>query len=232
MADLTVSNQPSDLERIIAEGDLSLLTPSQRVEYYHRRCESMGVDAMARPFDYLKLNGKLILYANKTCTDLLRKTHGISIAITGRETQGDVYIVTARATMPDGRHDESTGVVPIGGLKGEALSNAYLKCETKAKRRVTLSVVGLGMLDETEVVTIPSAKSVSVTEDGEIVSNEPSAEDVATALLEYNEKLNASTTVEHLMALYSEASKDVRIPKKSLELIKKSCASKKKEVGS
>jgi hypothetical protein len=40
---------------------------------------------------------------------------------------------------------------------GEALEIAFLKAETKSKRRVTLSICGLGMLDETEVETIPGA---------------------------------------------------------------------------
>ena len=35
-----------------------------------------------------------------------------------------------------------------------ALANAIMKAETKAKRRVTLSICGLGMLDETELETI------------------------------------------------------------------------------
>jgi hypothetical protein len=48
--------------------------------------------------------------------------------------------------------------VTVGGLKGESKANAMMKAETKAKRRVTLSICGLGMLDETEVETIPSAQ--------------------------------------------------------------------------
>src|SRR6185312_3719783 len=35
-----------------------------------------------------------------------------------------------------------------------------MKAETKAKRRVTLSICGLGMLDETEVDSIPDARRV------------------------------------------------------------------------
>jgi hypothetical protein len=41
------------------------------------------------------------------------------------------------------------------------LANCYLKAITKAKRRVTLSLLGLGMLDETEVETIPDAEIVT-----------------------------------------------------------------------
>ena len=70
---------------------------------------------------------------------------------------GEIYIVTARAKDRTGREDESTGAVPLGNLKGDALANALMKAETKSKRRVTLSIAGLGWLDETELETIPSA---------------------------------------------------------------------------
>jgi hypothetical protein len=51
----------------------------------------------------------------------------------------------------------STGAVSIVNVNGEARANAMMKAETKAKRRVTLSICGLGMLDETEVESIPEA---------------------------------------------------------------------------
>jgi hypothetical protein len=104
------------------------------------------------------LNGKLRLYALRDCADQLRRLHGISISITSRERLGDVYIVTVRAKDRTGREDESTGAVALGTLKGDALANALMKAETKAKRRVTLSLAGLGWLDETELETIPQVR--------------------------------------------------------------------------
>src|SRR5262249_26019891 len=56
----------------------------------------------------------------------------------------------AAATLPDGRQDESIGGVSLEGLKGESRSNAMMKAETKAKRRGTLSIFGLGVPDEKE----------------------------------------------------------------------------------
>ena len=44
------------------------------------------------------------------------------------------------------------GVVSITGLKGENLANAMMKAETKAKRRATLSICGLGWMDEVEAL--------------------------------------------------------------------------------
>jgi len=153
---------PNVIEQVIAKGDLAKLSAEERVAYYVRTCESLGLNPLTKPFEYITLNGKLTLYARKDATEQLRKIHGVSLAIVGRELVDDVYLVTARATMADGRTDESIGAVAIGGLKGEARANAIMKAETKAKRRVTLSACGLGMLDENEVETIPDARPVPV----------------------------------------------------------------------
>jgi hypothetical protein len=139
------------LERVVIQGDLSKLAPVERVQYYNAVCRSIGVNPLTRPFDYIVLNGKLQLYAKRDCTDQLRRLHGISVEIVSRERLEDLCVVTARAVGAQQRHDESIGVVAIQGLRGEALANAMMKAETKAKRRVTLSLCGLGLLDESEV---------------------------------------------------------------------------------
>jgi len=141
--------------RVLLHGDLKQLTPSQKISYYRAVCESVGLNPLTQPFAYITLNGKEILYALKGATDQLRQVHHVAITIAAREVVEDTYIVTARASLPDGRTDESIGAVPLGGLKGEHRANAMMKAETKAKRRVTLSMVGLGMLDESEVESLP-----------------------------------------------------------------------------
>ena len=162
----------SAIEQVLITGDLSKLTPEQRVTYYNRTCESLKLNPLTRPFDYLMLNSKLVLYARRDCADQLRRNQGISIKIVSREKVDDLYVVTAQASTPAGRCDESIGAVPLGpGVKGENLANALMKGETKAKRRVTLSICGLGMLDETELDTIKGARRVTVTQDGEIIED-------------------------------------------------------------
>jgi hypothetical protein len=148
---------PRVIEQVLLAGDLSKLTPDQRLSYYNRVCESLGLNPLTQPFAYLKLGGREILYAKKDATEQLRMIHHISIDPAGftREVIEGVYIVTAPASTPSGRTDVSTGAVAIEGLKGENRANAMMKAETKAKRRVTLSICGLGMLDETEIDTIP-----------------------------------------------------------------------------
>lgn len=144
------------IEQILIRGDLSSMNEVERVTYYKAVCDTVGLNPMTKPFDYITLNGKLVLYAKRDATDQLRKIHNVSIKITARETIEGVYVVTAQARMPSGREDESTGAVHTAGLKGDMLANAYMKAETKAKRRVTLSICGLGLLDETEVADIPN----------------------------------------------------------------------------
>ena len=148
---------PTIVQSVLLSGDLSRLTADQGVSFYNRICESLGLNPLTQPFAYLKLSGREVLYAKKDATEQLRFLHNISIDPKGftREVIEGVYVVTAPASMPNGRTDVSTGAVPIDGLKGESRANAMMKAETKAKRRVTLSICGLGMLDETEVETIP-----------------------------------------------------------------------------
>jgi hypothetical protein len=155
---------PADIEKVLVEGNLAALKPEQRVSYYNATCQSLGLNPLTTPFDYLNLNGKLRLYAKKDATDQLRRHYGVSIHITAREVVHDVYVVTARAVLPSGREDESTGAVTVKGKAGEELANAWMKAETKAKRRVTLSICGLGFLDESELESVRGARVVSASQ--------------------------------------------------------------------
>ena len=155
----TLAMQPSQgqalaIEAALVGGDLKDLNPQGRIDYYNALCQSLKLNPLTKPFAYITLNGKLTLYALKDCTEQLRKINGVSITNVDPKQVGDLLVVVASAKDRDGRVDSSTGAVSIGALKGEALANAMMKCETKAKRRVTLSLCGLGFLDETEVDTL------------------------------------------------------------------------------
>jgi hypothetical protein len=141
---------PEVMEKVLLTGDLASLTPPQRLSYYESVCKALNLNPLTKPFEYIMLNGKLTLYARKDCTDQLRRIYGISIRVMSRETIDGVFTVVARAEMASGRDDESIGAVFLPS-SGEARANAIMKAETKAKRRVTLSICGLGMFDETEI---------------------------------------------------------------------------------
>lgn len=168
-----VQRQGEAIEAVLINGDLAKLSPEQRVQYYRKVCDSLGLNPLTKPFAYITLNGKLTLYALKDATEQLRSLHGVSIIELTSQRLEDVFVVTAKAAKQDGRTDAATGAVAIAGLKGENLANALMKAETKAKRRATLSICGLGMLDETEaeplmarepqiVVSAPPAPAVAL----------------------------------------------------------------------
>jgi|SRR5580765_2144476 hypothetical protein len=144
------------MESVIIKGDLSNLTPDERVKYYTETCSSLGLNPLTQPFSYITLNNKLTLYASRNCADQLRKINGVSLEIVSRSVENDILRVHVRARLPDGRTDEDFGSVYYPEtLKGEARANAEMRAITKGKRRVSLSVCGLGWLDELEIDDLP-----------------------------------------------------------------------------
>ena len=151
-----VKREPLELsidvvEQLMVNGNLAGLTQPQRIEYYAYVCDRAGLDAATRPFDYITMNSKLVMYANKGCAQQLRRIHGVSVVEAHKELTDDLCTFTVIVKNANGRTDSGTGVIWIKGLTGEKLANAIMKAETKAKRRATLSICELGMLDETEI---------------------------------------------------------------------------------
>ena len=72
-------NELTQIETVLVAGDLAKLSADQRLTYYQRLCESLGLNPLTQPFQYLQLSGKLVLYATKSCTEQLRQLHGVSI---------------------------------------------------------------------------------------------------------------------------------------------------------
>lgn len=200
------------LEQVLIQGDLKSLTPAQRTEYYLRVCDSLGLNPLTRPFEYLTFQGRLVLYARRDCTEQLRRRDGISITIVNRRVEAGVYTVSARAKTADGREDESDGVVCIEGLKGESLANAFMKAETKAKRRVTLSICGLGMLDESEAGEIPGAAAVPV----EVV---PPQATPYTPAEQFGRMIDAAETLDQLRGVMAAVNAEAKAGRLASALI-------------
>jgi hypothetical protein len=199
----TTTLELSGIERVLITGDLSDLTPEQRIRYVAMVCQSTGLNPLTKPFEYMELDApgggkRLVLYAKRDATDQLRRLHNIDAEVTLREVTTDAdgrmsYEIIARGKMPvilpngkdHTRIDESLAVIPLCAENGEwkdsntadpknpgkkkryfdrdgtwrsltptEAANAKMKCETKAKRRVTLSICGLGLLDETEIADV------------------------------------------------------------------------------
>lgn len=193
------------LNSLIMAGDMSKLNQKEKLDYYHGICKSIGLNPLTKPFDYMKLNGKEVLYATKGAAEQLRNIKGISVISQNIEWTEDLVVVTVEGRDRDGRVDTETGFAyilepeeirtgwdrqanrPIMGknpkagqpLAGEAKGNVLLKAITKAKRRLTLSMAGLGMLDETEVESIPTAQKIDITDSIEVIKKKPISKEFA-----------------------------------------------------
>jgi len=185
--------EEESIAELISTGDLSSLDPVRRGKYLYNLCKALGLNPISRPFDFLTLKDpsgkpKTILYANRTASDQLRFNHRIVSDVVyagplriGDLIRPDVYCVeldmklpldTDNEGHPTYRVERAVGCVATGTyqgdklilLTGEALANAIMKCYTKALRRGTLSIVGLGFPDETEVPDIRSYGGSGVTD--------------------------------------------------------------------
>lgn len=151
------------LEKVLSTGDLGDLTPKQRTELYISTCESLGLNYRTMPFRFIKFpQGGTQLYAQRGAADQLRKVNGLSLVKLETQFANDLVMVTARYRDRDGREDEDVGAVFVGNLRGLELANAIKKAVTQAKRRATLSMCGLGFLDESETDDVPRATTTAV----------------------------------------------------------------------
>ena len=170
--------QPEAVSRALLAGDLSKLSPEDRIQYYLALCQSSGLNPLTRPFIVMRAeSGEMVWYATRECAEQLRKLHRVSMRVLSRErTEDGLYIVTVEASTPEGRVEQAQGIVPLAKAKGSwkttqqgkryfdeaktsdgevifqplhgtELANALHKAESKAKRRATLALCGLGLPD-------------------------------------------------------------------------------------
>lgn len=168
-------------------GDLAGLNDGQILSHINYLCEKFDLDPALTPFLVYKSGPRLQIYARKSCTEQLAVKHEISFEIRERQRDKDVFTVLTRLTLKDGRYTDSTGVVAIAGLEGESLSNSFMKCETKSKRRGVLSLLGLGVPDESEIDSIPGATTV-VPKNGSTPEPQHRVEEQGKAKLAYEDE--------------------------------------------
>jgi hypothetical protein len=198
------NNLPGDLlEKVTLGNDLSDLTAIERIQYVTSICQTLGLNPVTRPIQIMKFQNKLVPYFSKDATEQLRKINKVSILnINTKMHDGGVYVVTATASTPDGRQDSSTGAIVVQGLKGDVLANAMMKAETKAKRRVTLSICGLGFIDECEVNSIPGAQKIEVhpVNENKMIENDSEVD-------QWLQDIKDADSIPALQAVFTEAKK-------------------------
>lgn len=173
------------VDALVVHNDLSKLSPLQRVSYHAMICARHHLDPYAKPFDFLMLDGKLTMYPNKRCAEMLRYNHQISVKKVREERVGDLWCVEVEGRRPSGQVDFATKYVPLytvdrdgskRTLAGNKLSDAMAKCETGAKRRLTFSMVALGGAEGEYDDERPGGRTVILDASGEIVEHPTEAQ--------------------------------------------------------
>ena len=165
---------PEKIEQALIGGNLINLTPEERVKLYMQTCKSLKLNPMTKPFEFILMKDwnenseKLILYATRNCTDQLRSVYGASDvpgSLHRSEDEGALYAEIA-VVGRNGRVSQDLGVIPFlrykkGGGTWDVrtsprdLANAKMHVVTKARRRATLALYGLGgIVDESELDTM------------------------------------------------------------------------------
>lgn len=157
---------PSDEETIkeaanlMVTGDLSKMTMVQKAQFLYKLAKAEGIPPFPPPYAIGKDNmGKEKIISTKNRAESLRKRDGISTKTLykgplrmGSEFNMEYYEVEVEGSTRDGRTATGTGVNYIKGAMGQELANKIMGCETKAQNRVTNSLSGSGLMDETEAV--------------------------------------------------------------------------------
>ena len=165
------------ISNLVLNGDISKMSNEMKVEYYNKLCHSLNLNPVTKPFQIISFQGKTILYATKDCTEQLRKINKVSIVELNQDIKEGLCISKCKVQDKDNRYDIATGVVV---LPSDAIgkANGIMKCETKAKRRATLSICGLGILEESELDTMPAYVTVPISDIQKIESKDKKAENV------------------------------------------------------
>ena len=147
------------MQRVSAAGrDTKALTHEERVATLSALSKALGLNPLTNPVQFLSLSGREVLYVTKQATDQIAARLRLNReTVAGPEVRdfGGTKLVfcQVKVTAPDGRSEVSTATLPFTDPV-----NVLMKCETKAKRRATLSLAGLGLLTEEEMETIPGAQ--------------------------------------------------------------------------
>jgi hypothetical protein len=163
----TAEEQATLLDEILADvvaagKDTSALAREDRAALLTGLARRLGLNPLSGAVMFLRTNGRETLYVTKAGTDQIAARERLRReTIRGPEVieieRRKVVLCQVRATHPDGRSEVSTATLALADPVID-----LMKCETKAKRRATLSVCGLGLLAEDEIETIPGGRPAPV----------------------------------------------------------------------
>ena len=144
------------VELALMRGDLRGLTKGQIAQVVENLAQQMGVDPSLAPIDIIPTReGKLIPYINAKGAAQLRRKHGLEVVSIDlvKERAGLVVLRCTLRRASDGSLDMAFGAATWREDRPGDEAMAWMVAETRAKRRATMSAVGVfleGPSDEVE----------------------------------------------------------------------------------
>ena len=167
------------LAHVLGTGDLYQLTNEQRVAHYLNLCESLSLNALSRPFQWIEFQESekspavLTLYFKPAGAAQMLRNHHVSIHYTRKEVVGELFVCEVEGQTPDGRKGTASKYVPLTGkygrLTGRYLANAFMSAETGALRRLALAMFGLSSGPDADEVA--SFRAITVDGTGRVLDN-------------------------------------------------------------
>jgi hypothetical protein len=141
------------LRALTLHKDLSKLTEDQQLQYVMNIYKALDIAPIFNVFSLIKLQGKMVLYADKDCASLLAKKHRITTQLVERDMDKEtgLYRVTMRASDAAGRFAIDDGILWVGDAKGQRLADSMMKCMSKARRRSIFSLLGLSAVTDDDI---------------------------------------------------------------------------------
>lgn len=183
MEDISLKTQNEnriDIKKLLglfaANGSIHQLTNPEKRELLAKLCNSLGLNQYIMPFRiYRDMQGHEFIYATKECCAELRHLHHINILTESHSIIDGMCIASVSGNNKYGRVDSEIGAIHIDSLVGQDKANGVMWAMTKAKRRLTLSLAGLGVLADVETRDMKEVIEYNVLEE------KPKALNVATS---------------------------------------------------
>jgi hypothetical protein len=143
------------VETALIRGDMSGLTRDQLYQAKVMLADQMGIDASLSPVDFIpdKKTGRLVPYINSRGAAQLRRKHGLEVTAIEVVTHREGLIVLRCVLRgQDGRTDQALGAAGWLPDMAHDEARAWLVAETRAKRRATMSAVGIFLEGPSEEV--------------------------------------------------------------------------------
>lgn len=160
--DFEVSDEMAEMLATMeaAKGDPRGMSDVERARYVRDLCKLLRLNPLTRPVQFLSLSGREVLYVTRTATDQLAAMHSLNReTLEGPEVRViegvKVVYCKVKCTLPTGRFETAVATFLL-----KSPADDLMKAETKAKRRGTLAILGLGVLAEDEAESIPGGRKV------------------------------------------------------------------------